>query len=96
MPALATTVGKPDWVFPFRRKGIFVNGCFWESHPGYSRSRIPESNRAYWAAKLERNRLQDRQNIEALVQMGCPILRGKTLIERAPPRSRFSIRAAGV
>ena len=57
MPVLATTVGKPDWVFPVRRKGIFVNGCFWESHPGYSRSRIPESNRAYWAAKLERNQL---------------------------------------
>ena len=72
MPALATTVGQPDWVFPVRRKGIFVNGCFWESHPGCSRSRIPESNRAYWAAKLERNRLRDRQNIEALRTDGPP------------------------
>ena len=25
--------GKPDLVFPGRRKAIFVHGCFWHGHP---------------------------------------------------------------
>lgn len=26
--------GKPDLVFPGRRKVIFIHGCFWHQHPG--------------------------------------------------------------
>jgi len=50
--------GKPDLVFPSRKKLIFVHGCFWHSH-GCGRSHVPRSNLKYWQAKLERNRKRD-------------------------------------
>lgn len=58
--------GRPDLVFPSRRKVVFVNGCFWHKHPGCSRVRIPATNRDYWLAKLERNRARDERNIALL------------------------------
>ena len=62
--------GRPDLTFPSRRKVLFVNGCFWHMHPGCSRARIPQSNRDFWTAKLERNRLRDARSIEALQHSG--------------------------
>ena len=58
--------GRPDLVFPSRRKVVFVNGCFWHKHSGCPRVRIPATNRDYWQAKLERNRLRDERNIALL------------------------------
>jgi len=57
--------GKPDLVFPSRRKVIFVHGCFWHSH-GCGLSHIPKSNVAYWGPKLARNIARDHCNIAAL------------------------------
>ena len=56
--------GKPDLVFPSRRKVIFVHGCFWHSHQGCKAAHIPKSNLDYWIPKLERNRARDARNIE--------------------------------
>ena len=39
--------GRPDLVFPARRKVVFVNGCFWHRHDGCSKVRIPAINRDY-------------------------------------------------
>jgi DNA mismatch endonuclease (patch repair protein) len=61
--------GKPDLVFPSRRKVIFVHGCFWHSH-GCKISHMPKSNAGYWGPKLERNRTRDHRNIEALTAAG--------------------------
>lgn len=61
--------GKPDIVFPARRKVIFVNGCFWHSH-GCKAGLIPKSNRDFWLPKLHRNRERDIENIEALSRLG--------------------------
>ncbi len=61
--------GKPDLVFPSRRKVIFVHGCFWHSH-SCGISHIPKSNVGYWGPKLERNRLRDQRNIETLTAAG--------------------------
>ncbi len=58
--------GRPDLVFPSRRKVIFVNGCFWHRHASCDRVRIPAANRAYWLAKLERNQARDIRNIALL------------------------------
>ncbi len=58
--------GCPDLVFPARRKVIFVNGCFWHKHIGCKRVRIPNTNRDYWVAKLERNFQRDQRNIGLL------------------------------
>ena len=62
--------GRPDLVFPSRRKVVFVNGCFWHKHPGCPRVRIPATNRDYWLAKLERNRARDKRNIVLLRESG--------------------------
>src|SRR5690606_35867793 len=64
--------GKPDLVFPARRKVIFVHGCFWHQHPKRAclDSRLPKSNLDYWAPKLKRNVKRDKTNLVALRRMG--------------------------
>ena len=66
--------GRPDLVFPARRKVVFVNGCFWHRHDGCPRVRIPATNRAYWLAKLERNHARDARNVAALQEQGWAVL----------------------
>jgi DNA mismatch endonuclease (patch repair protein) len=60
--------GRPDIVFPGRRKVIFVHGCFWHQHQNgrCKLAHIPRSNLDYWNAKLERNKKRDVANCEAL------------------------------
>ena len=63
--------GKPDIVFPSRKKVIFVHGCFWHQHPGCKRGdRKPSSNKTYWHPKLERNKVRDRENRVKLIEQG--------------------------
>ncbi len=66
--------GRPDLVFPARRKVLFVNGCFWHRHDGCPRVRIPATNRDYWLAKLESNYLRDTRNIRSLEEQGWDVL----------------------
>ncbi len=61
--------GKPDLVFPSRHKVIFVHGCFWHFH-NCKIGHVPKSNVAYWAPKLQRNRVRDGKNLEALTAEG--------------------------
>lgn len=65
--------GKPDLVFPARRKVIFVHGCFWHSHKCKT-GLIPKSNREFWLPKLQRNTARDSKIIEALEQQGWSAL----------------------
>ena len=62
--------GRPDLVFPSRRKVVFVNGCFWHGHEKCSRARLPTSNREYWTAKLKRNKERDKRNLALLNEGG--------------------------
>lgn len=66
--------GKPDLVFPARRKVVFVNGCFWHFHSVCSKVRIPATNRDYWVEKLERNRARDKRNVDRLEEMGWAVM----------------------
>ena len=50
--------GKPDLVFPSRKKAIFVHGCFWHAH-GCRYGRPPKSRLDYWLPKLELNKRHD-------------------------------------
>lgn len=61
--------GRPDMVFPARKKVIFVHGCFWHSH-NCKTAHVPKSNRGYWGPKLERNRMRDAKNLIALKTSG--------------------------
>lgn len=61
--------GRPDIVFPGRRKAIFVHGCFWHQHPD-PKCRLrsaPKTNTIYWGAKLARNVERD---IEHQIELG--------------------------
>lgn len=68
--------GKPDLVFPGRKKAIFVHGCFWHWHPDpdCKRARMPKSRPEFWKPKLEGNRRRDRENKEKLTDLGWEVL----------------------
>ncbi len=53
--------GKPDIVFPGRRKVIFVHGCFWHAH-ACRYGRPPKSKLDFWLPKLDRNKKRDAEN----------------------------------
>lgn len=65
--------GRPDLVFPKRRKVIFVHGCFWHRH-GCRYSVMPRTRREWWQAKLEGNAARDRRDQEALQALGWIVL----------------------
>jgi DNA mismatch endonuclease, patch repair protein len=58
--------GKPDIVFPKRKKVIFIHGCFWHRHPGCALARLPKSKLDFWVPKLTKNRRRDLRNIAKL------------------------------
>lgn len=62
--------GCPDLVFPARRAIVFVHGCFWHGHDCARGARLPKSNAAYWAAKIERNRARYLVQQNALAEAG--------------------------
>lgn len=66
--------GCPDLVFSGRRKVILVHGCFWHQHPGCRKATIPQSNRAFWEAKLAANIVRDEQNRMRLHEAGWKTL----------------------
>jgi DNA mismatch endonuclease (patch repair protein) len=66
--------GQPDFVFPRRKKIIFVNGCFWHQHKGCKRATMPHSNRSYWKEKLAGNIKRDRSNTRKLRYGGWSIM----------------------
>jgi DNA mismatch endonuclease (patch repair protein) len=68
--------GRPDLVFPRRRKIIFVHGCFWHQHAAQLCRivRQPKSNRDYWHDKLVRNAARDRRNRIKLRSLGWRVL----------------------
>ena len=68
--------GKPDLVFPSRRKAIFVHGCFWHQHTSASCNiaRIPQSNQDYWLPKLRRNVARDAEHLADLYKLGWEAL----------------------
>lgn len=68
----ASLPGRPDIVFPGRRKAIFVHGCFWHRHPGCCRT--PKSRLDFWLPKLSENRQRDLRNQRRLKNIGWDFL----------------------
>ena len=66
--------GRPDLVFPSRRKVVFVNGCFWHYHAGCPQAHIPADNRHYWLPKLTRTRSRDELNVSLLQRLGWDVV----------------------
>lgn len=66
--------GKPDLVFSGKRKAIFVHGCFWHGHECPVGRRLPKTNTAFWAAKRQRNKNRDQEQVEKLELLGWQVL----------------------
>ena len=53
---------------------IFVNGCFWHGHDCPRGSRTPKTNTEYWVAKIERNKVRDKNVRIELDRLGWRVL----------------------
>lgn len=62
--------GRPDLVFPSRRKIIFVHGCYWHQHGCQRSSVTPKTNEIFWQNKFSRNVERDATNIQRLASLG--------------------------
>ncbi len=62
--------GKPDIVFPRRKKVIFINGCFWHGHKRCLRATLPKTNRKFWATKITGNIKKDKRDYRDLKKIG--------------------------
>lgn len=68
--------GKPDLVFPARKKAIFVHGCFWHRHPDPNcpLARMPKSRLDFWGPKLATNRERDERNLSRFEELEWQVL----------------------
>ena len=66
--------GRPDLVFPSRKKVVFIHGCFWHGHDCARGARVPKSNTAYWIDKVARNRGRDVRTRGLLKASGWRVL----------------------
>jgi DNA mismatch endonuclease, patch repair protein len=64
---------RPDFLFRAKRVAVFVDGEFWHGHP--TRCRIPQTRRAWWAAKIDGNRQRDRLQNRTLRAAGWTVAR---------------------
>ena len=65
--------GKPDLVFPGKRKAIFVHGCFWHGHDCI-RGRLPSTNLDFWEQKIGKNKERDSRARDQLESQGWSVL----------------------
>jgi len=66
--------GKPDLVFPARRKVIFVHGCFWHQHSGCRYAARPSTRAEFWATKLDGNVDRDERVQAQLTERSWSVL----------------------
>jgi DNA mismatch endonuclease (patch repair protein) len=66
--------GKPDIVLSKYKTAIFVHGCFWHYHKDCREGRIPQSNNAFWKAKLEKNVERDAKHKVDLEKLGWNVI----------------------
>ena len=62
--------GSPDIAFIGRKIAIFMHGCFWHGHDCKRGARTPKDNRAYWVAKIARNKARDEETLARLAREG--------------------------
>ena len=66
--------GKPDIVLPKYRTVIFIHGCFWHGHNGCKYYTIPQTNTAFWTAKITRNQQRDQEVWRQLEAKGWAVI----------------------
>ncbi len=80
--------GQPDFSVKSRKTAIFVNGCFWHGHRNCGRAKLPQTNRVFWAKKIEINKRRDRRVARALRQKGWHVVTIWQCRLRKPDRVR--------
>ncbi len=71
---VAELPGRPDLVFPGRRKIIEVRGCFWHRHLGCKRTANPRTRTIFWERKFRDTVARDARNLAMLEQSGWRVL----------------------
>ena len=66
--------GRPDLVFPGRRKVIELRGCFWHRHPGCVDAAVPKTRLEFWQEKFEGTVARDARNVVTLKAAGWDVL----------------------
>ena len=66
--------GKPDIVFPKKKKVILVNGCYWHMHRCRLGVVVPKTNTKFWQNKRNSNVERDKKNIKKLRKLGWDVL----------------------
>ena len=82
--------GKPDLVFPSKKKAVFVHGCFWHGHNRCKRATTPKTHAEFWQGKICANMARDRRVRLKLRDMGwkaftvwqCELKNQRRLTER--------------
>src|SRR5579863_2925811 len=75
--------GNPDVLIRKEAVAIFVDGCFWHGCPKCGH--IPRTNRAYWRAKIKRNKQRDDLVSRTLRTAGYGVLRVRECQLREKP-----------
>ena len=66
--------GRPDIVFPAKRRIVEVRGCFWHGHGCHPLGQLPKSRVEYWTPKIAGNKERDGRNVAALRALGWEVL----------------------
>lgn len=66
--------GRPDLVFPARKKVILVHGCFWHRHTCKLGRPKPKTRPEFWATKFEGNVRRDAENERKLRANGWEVM----------------------
>jgi DNA mismatch endonuclease, patch repair protein len=64
---------RADVVFSSAKVAVFVDGCFWHGCPVHGTS--PKANAEWWEAKIDGNRLRDRDTDRRLREAGWQVVR---------------------
>ncbi|HTG44213.1 MAG TPA: DNA mismatch endonuclease Vsr [Verrucomicrobiae bacterium] len=65
--------GRPDIVFPGKKKVLFVHGCFWHLHNPCSHYQFPRTRVKFWTEKLFKNSLRDKRVANDLKRAGWDV-----------------------
>jgi DNA mismatch endonuclease (patch repair protein) len=81
---------RPDFVFRKQRVAVFIDGCFWHGCPRCYQA--PSSAKAFWSAKVLRNKERDRYQRSALKRLGWTVVRvwEHEMIKQHPPLTRLN------
>lgn len=71
---VAKLPGKPDIVLKKYHTIIFVNGCFWHGHKNCKYFKLPSTKTEWWAKKIQKNIVNDDNNIMKLEAMNWNVL----------------------